>query len=83
MMDVQRSDASYLGTFGYTRISDRGDHSLVDGNTIAIPGPGEASVAHPGVLLVAGNESFYPTLSNPKRSGPLPHSFAVNVFTAA
>lgn len=62
MIDAQGSDISDPGSFGYA-FPDRGYHCLIDVDMIAIPGPGEASVASPLPLLGSESEAFL-TFSN-------------------
>lgn len=72
MIYAQSSGNPELGAFGYAWTPDRGDHCLVDVDMIAIPGPGEASVADPSDLLGPGNEPCfsYSYLVKPKSEWP-------------
>lgn len=48
-----------MGSFGYVVGPDRGDHCLIDVDTIAIPGPDCASVADPLKLLPEGESALF------------------------
>lgn len=75
MNAAKGSSTSNPGTLGYA-CAHRGDHCLIYVDMIAIPGPGEDSVADPQSLLGPEGEAFLSLSNIVKTKSEWPHSSA-------
>lgn len=76
MIAAERSEISDPGAFGYACPHGR-DHCLFDVDMIAIPGPGEASVASPLSLLGTEGEAFLSFYNNVKPKSEWPSASVI------